>query len=209
MKNNNKDQEIRKTAEELYLQNGYHATSMREISARSGIGLGLITYYYKSKFELAKACLCEHFNVIEKMVSDAVDFEENPLLYHATYLRLSNIYFMRENLRKFYYECLEEGIYESYIFNTIPSTLRKLNVLYDAGLSEDYILLYGNYLPADMEKRIVLQKKEGNFSSISEEEIPAIVFRTGVSMFVHDNLLLEDTIQKSISLCEVLKKNLI
>ena len=188
-------------AEDLFLARGYYGTSMREISAVSGVGLGLITYHYKTKADLAKACIQRHFQVIEEAVSSVADFKNDVLLYHATYLRFSNWYFMRPVMQNFYYECLEEGIYGAYIFETIPRTLREINTIYKAGYSDDYILLYGNYVPADLEKTLILQKRKGLFSQISVEDIPTIVFETAVARFVTDKTVIWTTVQRSIDLC--------
>lgn len=206
VKKTDKAQVILESAEQLFLTNGYKSTSMREISAASGVGLGLITYHYKTKAELAKACIREHFKIIDSMVSSAVDFKEDVLLFHATYLRFANWYFLRPEMREFYYECLEEGIYGDYIFETVPRTLREINRKYAAGYSDDYILLYGNFVPVDLERTLILQKRKGLFSQISEEDIPTVVFETAVSRFVPDKTVIWAAIQKSITLCAELAK---
>ena len=208
MKKSDKAQLILQTAERLFLTNGYNNTSMRELSAASGVGLGLITYHYKSKAELAKACIRAHFRVIDSMVGEAVSFDEDVLLYHATYLRFANWYFLRPQIREFYYECLEGGIYGEYIFETVPRTMREINRKYSAGYSDDYILLYGNYVPADLERTLILQKRNGLFPQISEEDIPTIVFETAVSRFVPDKSMIWAAIQKSITQCEALAEKI-
>lgn len=207
MKKTDKALFILNVAEKLFLEQGYKKTSMREIAGQCQVGLGLISYHYKSKRDLAKACIQRHFQMIEAAVSTVVDFHTDVLLYHATYLRFSNWYFMRPLMRGFYYECLEEGIYGDFIFGTVPRTLREINTLYKAGYSDDYVLLYGNYLPADLEKTLILKKREGLFTQISQEDIPTIVFETAISRFVQDKSLIWSTIQKSMTLCEALTQS--
>lgn len=190
------------TADALFLEHGYHATSMREIAASCGVGLGLITYHYKTKFDLAKACLHKKFRIIQDYVNSVVNLNEDALLYHATYLRFSNWFFLRPPIRELYYEFLQEGIYGAYIYETVPRTLRELNRIYQAELPEDYILLYGNYLPADLEKTLVLQKRNGLFAQISFSDIPTIVFENAVVHFVADKALIQSTVTCSIELCK-------
>lgn len=193
-------------ANELFLKHGYQKTSMREVAAKSGLGLGLITYYYKTKVELAKACLKKHFHVIEDLVASAVSFGQDVLLYHAAYLRFTHWYFMRSEIQGFYYECLENGIYEEFISETVPRTLREINIAYKSGYSDDYVLLYGNYLPVSLEKILTVQKRNGLFRQISDDDIPTIVFETAISRFVPDKALIWAKIQKSISVCDSLKQ---
>ena len=45
------------TAREAFLEKGYKAVSMREISEKSGVGLSNIYNYFDSKDELFKVCL--------------------------------------------------------------------------------------------------------------------------------------------------------
>lgn len=192
------------TAGALFLTQGYRDTSMRELAAQCDIGLGLITYYFKSKRELAKSCLQHHFQKIEASVNAAAPFSSDVLLYHATYLRYANKYFMHPKRRQLYYELLEEGIYSDYIYETVPHTLHELNTVFQAGLSEDYVLLYGNYVPMDLEKTLVLKKRDGLFRQISEDEIPTIVFENAVSHLVRDVAVTERAVEQSIVLCEKL-----
>ncbi len=206
MKKADKALAILNAAESLFLEQGYRNTSMREIVARSNVSLGLVSYYYKSKYDLAKACIQREFQTIERMVNSAVDFDADPLLYHALYLRVTHWYFMRPHIQNFYYECLEEGAYGDYICGTIPRTLRAINTKYRANYSDDYVLLYGNYLPTDLEKTLILQKRKGLFAQILEDDIPTIVFETAVSHFVADKSLVWTAVQKSITIYKEIVK---
>lgn len=206
MKKEDKSLLILNAAETLFLEKGYRKTSMREIVAQSKVSLGLVSYYYKSKYDLAKACIQRQFETVERMVNSAVSLDSDPLLYHALYLRVCHWYFMRPQIRDFYYECLEEGIYGDYICGTIPRTLREINTKYRANYSDDYVLLYGNYLPINLEKTLTLQKRKGLFTQILEEDIPTIVFETAVSHFVPDRSLIWTTVQKSITICKEIVK---
>ena len=66
------------------------------------------------------------------------------------------------------------------------------------------MLLYGNYVPMDLEKMLVLKKKDGLFRQISEDEIPAIVFENAVSHLVRDSAVTARAVEQSVILCEKL-----
>ena len=202
MKKADKSLIILKTAEELFLQNGYTNTSLRELSNKCQIALGLITYHFGSKAGLAKAILEKHFKHIEEAVDSVVSVSEEPLLYRATYLRYSNWYFLQPERRDLYIEFQKEGIYTSYLYETGLRTLNKLVSTYGTSLSDDHLLLYGNYLPTDIERTLILQKQEGVFKNIDEKDIPTIVFKNSSLPFNIDRAIIDETVNKSIELCK-------
>lgn len=206
MKKADKSLFIMETAEQLFLTQGYNNTSLRELSDKCQIALGLITYHFGSKAGLAKAILKKHFEYIEQQIDSVVSVSENALLYRATYLRFSNWYFLQPCRRELYIEFQQEGIYTSYLYETGLRTLHKLVRTYGSTMSDDYLLLYGNYMPADLERTIILQKQQGLFKEISEDEIPTIVFVNSSSPFNIDKELVQQTVDKSIELCNILIK---
>ena len=56
------------TAREAFLEKGYKAVSMREISEKSGVGLSNIYNYFDSKDELFKVVLTPFLHSFEKMM---------------------------------------------------------------------------------------------------------------------------------------------
>jgi AcrR family transcriptional regulator len=53
-------EEIIAAAHSLFLQNGYHGTSMRQIARSAGIALGSIYNHFSGKEEIFKAIILEH-----------------------------------------------------------------------------------------------------------------------------------------------------
>jgi len=61
---NNKKDFIKKTALDLFVQRGYHATSISEISIKANVSKGLLYHYFDSKEALLKELL---YNGIEDL----------------------------------------------------------------------------------------------------------------------------------------------
>jgi hypothetical protein len=51
-------------------------------------------------------------------------------------------------------------------------------------VKQDISLLYDNYIPPSVEKILILEKEKGNFSGISYDEIPDIVFAVSVERYI-------------------------
>lgn len=58
------------TAREAFLEKGYKAVSMREISEKSGVGLSNIYNYFDGKDELFRVVLTPFLNSFEKMMTE-------------------------------------------------------------------------------------------------------------------------------------------
>lgn len=58
-------------ARELFYEQGYEATTLAQISAKSGVNNGLITYYFRSKSNLAS----EIYNLFLKNVRDEISLQ--------------------------------------------------------------------------------------------------------------------------------------
>ncbi|WP_041090801.1 forespore capture DNA-binding protein RefZ [Jeotgalibacillus soli] len=64
--------EVMVAAVDLFYTKGYHATSIREISAKAGVNIATVSYYFSGKQGLLEECLIAFFepylNVLEKEV---------------------------------------------------------------------------------------------------------------------------------------------
>ena len=76
-----------KTAKSLFFEQGYHATTTRQIAEKSNVNLGLIKYHFESKANIAlaiytelrdsfdRALLPEQYSDAEKLlIGSAVEF---------------------------------------------------------------------------------------------------------------------------------------
>lgn len=59
-------------AEEVFSEKGYYGSSMREVSARSGAALGLISHYFPSKEELFRAVVERKLPLLSARIADSV-----------------------------------------------------------------------------------------------------------------------------------------
>lgn len=202
MKKIDKEAEILNHAEKLFLKNGYKNTTMRQISNEANVSLGLIGYHYKSKYLLAVSCINKCFSHIKSIIYNHLDINNDPLLYYAVHVRYCSMFFLSSKYRKFYMECLEYGIYSEAVYNSNINTMKKIAEKYDINVSNDYLLLYGNYIPVEIEKTLILNKKRGLFKTISYDEIPEIIFKNALEHFISNEDLINECCKKSKKICE-------
>jgi AcrR family transcriptional regulator len=83
--------EIVRAAYQLFLTNGFHGTSTRQIAAEAGIALGGIYNHFTSKEEIFKAVLMEHhpFYIIMPAIEAAVGESVEDLVRDAAHQMVS------------------------------------------------------------------------------------------------------------------------
>lgn len=175
---------IMSTALKLFRQNGYERTSIRQIVDEADISLGMVNHYFTSKRLLAM----EVFSMIQKFIANAtyphVDIEANPILFDAVINRVQSYFLQNGEFKQFYLDILKEGIFSDRMMQYPEQMFFRLQEKYAFSEKEDYVLLFNRYLPADIEKIIVLQKEAGEFPNISYDEIPSLVFRAALERYI-------------------------
>lgn len=182
--------EIMKVAEQLFLEKGYSATTIREIAEKANVSLGLIHYYYKSKKKLALNYIDYLFSNIKNVVSYYIDQDKNPMLYSACFINASCTFFYQNKFRNFYIECLKEDIHTEAINKLSIETMMKIVNFLQVDVSEEYLELYGRYIPSSIERTLVINIDNQNILSVDFEKVPEIVFRSSVERFVKDNKII-------------------
>lgn len=164
------------SAMDLFRENGFTKTNVRQIAERAGVSLGLINHYFGSKRELG-------YSVLETLIKYVVIHTEkhplcgdNLLLLDAAETRAVNLFLINGPFRQFYLDTLEEDIFFRYLENQPISLLETFQDTYGYTISHDMAVLYSRYIPYMVEKTLVLKKGEGRFPSISNEEIPYQIF---------------------------------
>lgn len=64
-KKNQSKQKLLDAAFDLFAQNGFHGTSLRDISAQSGVNVALVSRYFSSKQGLYQACFASIYEQIQ------------------------------------------------------------------------------------------------------------------------------------------------
>ncbi len=64
-------------AEELFLSQGYHATTIEQVARKAGVSVGSIYVYFRSKEGLCLALLDKALDVQERYLSEAIDPAED------------------------------------------------------------------------------------------------------------------------------------
>ncbi|MFI6057549.1 TetR/AcrR family transcriptional regulator [Streptomyces sp. NPDC051286] len=72
--------EIRKVAIELFTEQGYEATSLREIAERLGITKAALYYHFSSKEDIVRSQFTEHLDALDDMVAWAREQPPGPEL---------------------------------------------------------------------------------------------------------------------------------
>ena len=66
----NRKLRIEKAAQQLFIKQGFHATSMRTIAARAGVSLGNVYNYYRTKEQILESIIGRYQKVIDARLHD-------------------------------------------------------------------------------------------------------------------------------------------
>lgn len=69
---------IEEAAKQLFIKQGFHATSMRDIAARAGTSLGNLYNYYRTKEEILESSIRKYQQVIDARLRAIFDEIEEP-----------------------------------------------------------------------------------------------------------------------------------
>ena len=68
---------IFRVARELFTQNGYNGTSVRDIAAQSGTNVAMVSYYFRSKYDLFEMVFEDALEVLWQRVFDTLTSDED------------------------------------------------------------------------------------------------------------------------------------
>lgn len=168
----------------LFITRGYEATTMRQIAEAAGVSLGLATYHFKSKRQIAVKVMESYLIYLKRQLARCVSIEEEPLLHSASMVRLCIDFFTLFSCKRFYLECLQNEIYAESIGKLGNQGLGMIARTHAVDVSPDLLLLFDNFIPPNVERILLLEKEKGNFSGISFDEIPDIVFSVSVERYL-------------------------
>lgn len=184
-----KDVVILSVSNQLFLREGYKTATLRKIAQEAQVSLGLATYFFKSKRQIAVRILETYLRDLKSRVGTFVDPVQEPLLHSAVMVRLCDEFFMMPEYRTFFLECLYYDIYMESVQLLGNNSLQQITQKYEIKENPDIVLLSDNYIPPSIERILLMEKEKGNFPNISYDEIPDIVFSTSVERYVdHQNI---------------------
>ncbi|WP_195269788.1 TetR/AcrR family transcriptional regulator [Eubacterium sp. 1001713B170207_170306_E7] len=113
--NGNTKQKIYETAKRLYIEHGYFNISNKRLSEESGINQGLITYYFKSKKNIALSVLTEDYYILSGYLKYFITPEDDPLIYIVTFMNVTfQIRKHDPKARRFISDVMQEDLLEEF-----------------------------------------------------------------------------------------------
>lgn len=182
-KNDSRREEILKAANGFFMKQGYTKTSMRQIAQEANVSLGLVSYHFNGKREMAMEVLQIVFGKIKKVAQMYVDQNKDPFLYSALLVRLNYNVFSSPRYLQFYKDVLRDDIFFDVITKSGIDTYMNIWKVYCPDMDEEQAKQmgwYGNYISVSMERTLVLY---GGEHTIIPEPIPDIVFKSYMGMW--------------------------
>lgn len=193
---------------ELFRQNGFQNTSVRQIAERAGAALGMVNHYFASKEYLGAQVLSLLDTYANSPLSKWVTFQEDPILYDLAAVRVFFRFLQEHGYWEFYLDSLRKDFFFNHLFNRPMVLISALQEIYHFTATEDDCLLYSKYLPYMMEKTVILKKADGLFPTISYEEIPYLICQTAMNHFIPEaDIRLRDDQSKGVAeeICRTLQ----
>ena len=168
----------------LFRENGFQATSVRQIAEAAGVSLGMINHYFGSKEYLGAQVLSLLNSYLLAELPKHLVFEDDPILYDIVSVRLMFRFLFERGYKQFYLDSLKEDFFFKHLSSHPAVLINILKKKYSFDANEDEILLYSRYMPYMMEKTVILKKEEGFFPSIDYDDVPYLICHTAMSHFI-------------------------
>lgn len=109
-------QKIYTVAKKLFLEEGFDVSS-RKIAKEADVNLGLITYYFKTKNNIALMILKENYEIIALYLKYAISPDDDLLLYLIAFLNISYRTYQSGKGHRFFTQMFEEDLIEESLLN--------------------------------------------------------------------------------------------
>ncbi len=200
----NKENRIIECSNRLFIESGYYATTMRQIASAAKVSLGLATYHFSTKRNIAVLIMSKYLRYLKERLAEVHSATEAPLAHSAAMVRLCMEFFLSHPCKQFYLECLEQEIYADSIKSLGETSITLIAKAYKVDATSDLLMLFDNYIPTSVERILITEKVKGNFPGIPFDMIPDIVFSLTV-----ERLLEKPEIRRaSASGCEIARNAL-
>jgi AcrR family transcriptional regulator len=119
-----KKQEILEAAQELFAENGFDATSTREIAQKAGVNIAMLSYYFNSKLNLLKEIIdnkmveswdtsklvfeqIDHWEILDQFIDIHVEKIFNNATFHCMMFRETTFH-NREEVNELWFSYLKK-----------------------------------------------------------------------------------------------------
>lgn len=203
-KPDSRKEDILKASYELFIEQGYHKASMRQIAAKAGVSLGLAAYHFKSKKDIALEIINRKFDILAAITEQYAGQKEEPILYSALLVCLNYTVFSSERFLAFYKDALREDIFFEVIAHSGNETYMRIRDKYRQDLDDEKARAmgwYGNYISVSMERTLVLYEKE---TTVIPGTVPEIIFKSYIDFWHFPGIeeLIDDACKRSRSLTD-------
>lgn len=182
-KQENRKEEILRTASRFFLEKGYENTSMRQIAASADVSLGLVAYHFKTKRDIALEIVNRLYHRFAAYAKMYVNRHKAPILYSSLLVNLNYSVFSSKQFRAFYEDVLRNDILFDVIARSGVETYMSIRDLYCPELPDreaEKMGFYGNYVSISMERTLVLYGEE---MEMLEGAIPDVIFKSYMGLW--------------------------
>lgn len=185
--------QILKQSARLFRDNGFEATSVRQIAEEAGTSASMINHYFGSKDYLGAQVLSLLASYAHSAAQPYVSPEKDPILYDLTISRMLFSYLFTNGYLKFYQDSLKSDFFFRFLDSKPTRLAEELSKFYSFEYTPDEATLYCRYMPYMLEKTLILKKAEGMFTSLDYFRIPCMISTMGMSHFIpEEEILLRD-----------------
>jgi len=160
------------SAERLFEEKGYEATTVADIIARSGLQTNRLNYYFQNKAEIA-ALLCKKmFRCVEETVMYTLFPMTNSMIVKdIIHIRtLLRTMLSKEPSMNFYYEIARENIITEIIVSASYSHFIQQREFLNLHYDKDTLLIYAHFFAASIVE-LIKARKEGDLKMPEEEAL--------------------------------------
>ena len=181
-------------AKRLFETKGFYKTTVRDITNAADVNLGLFSYYFKSKYNLALQVYDKFDENVSSFTEEYLGHIENPAVAMGIMMRMNTYAMNDDQVIIFTIDALKEGLLETSFIRNGFENVSDINSYYNTGLSEDElkILLAGTL---GIERSLITHNYLGLFHS-DLKTLSDYVFRTHLFSFGLDRKEIENCLME-------------
>lgn len=181
---------ILKHSVQLFRDNGFEATSVRQIAEEADTSASMINHYFGSKDHLGAHVLRLLSSYACDAVQPYISPQRDPVLCDLTMSRILFDYLLTYGYLKFYQDSLRNDFFFRFMEAEPTRLAEELSQVYSFEYTQDEALLYCRYMPYMLEKTLILKKAEGLFPTLDYLRIPCMISTMGMSHFIPEKEIL-------------------